>query len=77
MARNSTNTILTRFIWLLLGIMAVCTVFGTGVGYGRRQAPCPVCPRPESAPMRFCEVIGSPIGGRIAIMPETPGGTDP
>jgi hypothetical protein len=45
------------------------------------RPPSPICDCQEVEvavnPERFCQLMGSPIGGRIAIMPDTPGGTDP
>lgn len=47
------------------------------VGYASRTPDPAQCQRPEPAPMRFCEVLGSPIGSRIATMPDIVVSTDP
>ena len=43
--------------------------FSTAAYLAKREKPAP-CITYETAPMRFCEVMGSPVGGRIAIMPD-------
>lgn len=55
----------------------IAAVFAAGHWVGRAGAEPPPCPAYETAPMRFCEVIGSPVGGRIAIMPDIVVSTDP
>jgi hypothetical protein len=64
--------------FLLVGVAAL--LFLMWAAKNARQ-PAPICDCQETEvtaqPERFCQLMGSPIGGRIAIMPDTPGGTDP
>lgn len=72
---NDFETIRNRFYLLLALILAVVVGFGNGARWARSQALVGAdCW--ERKPMPFCELMGPPINGRLALLPEGVGPHD-
>jgi len=66
--------------WRLSGIALACLAL-VGVlwlcgAFTPRPAPVPTCQCPPAESMPFCQVMGSPLGGRMAQLPEGVGPHD-
>ncbi len=64
----------------LAGAVVGAIMYSVGIWVGNVYPwddPQQSCDCWEHKPMPFCEVLGSPLGGRIAVMPDTVVSTDP
>jgi hypothetical protein len=65
-----------------IGILVCIVVSAMGVGFSGaaillpHEQQCECQPPADPGPMPFCELMGSPIGGRLALLPEGAGPHD-
>lgn len=77
MINDAITAAISREIMLVLVILVSAFMAGLGFGwFAGRTHPIqpPVCPPCDAQP--FCQVMGSPVGGRMAQLPEGVGPHD-
>lgn len=63
-------------LFSIIGGLILGAIVGAALVYSHMK-PAAACDCWEHKPMPFCEVIGSPVGGKIAVMPDVIVSTDP